>query len=261
MVVGDRNSRYLGQVGPYREAQAADVLEAPSRDGVVRLEVAPRHTLLSIGQDHDVTVTEHFVTVTRASSQGRRKKRSLRLDSTRLLVARAIPTEDVGIWLELEPGVVTRLLGIRPIELLDDEALDAWRALDRLVKRLRGALSAHAHGVARALELGRGADRVLIMDLDDRLIFHVRRLFRERPRRALEVHADGTVVFPRKARPEPDERCIRCTSRFGVTATGDYVRFADDKGQDLGSFFLPWVAPEDRDEIARIIAEHIERRA
>lgn len=244
-------------MGPYREATATEAVEAATRDGLVKLEVAPRHLVLKVGTHVDVSVTDHFMTVVRIGRNGRRKRRSIRLDDTRLLVARAIPAGDAGVWHEVRPGVVTRLLGLRAVELLEDDALDAWRALERLTRRLHSALAAHAGGVQRSFEVGSGADRVLIMDHGDRLVFYVRRLFRERPRRALEVRADGTIVFPGKNRT----RRIQCRSRFGVTSTGDYIRFADRTGRDLGSLSIPWVTPEDRAEIVKLIGERIDHDA
>lgn len=228
-------------------------MEAPTRDGPVRLEVGPTHLLLEVGGDVKLAVTAGFVTMSRG--QGRRRKpRSVRLAGARLLAARSYPTDEIGIWYEGSPGVVNRLLGLRPPELLDDEALAAWHALDRVWQRMRAALRPHGNGVLRSLEVGQGADRVLVMDHGDRLVFHVRRLFREWARRVMEVHHDGTVVLAGK----PGDRRIRCTSRYGVTAIGDYIRFADPTGLDLGSLSIPWISPEDRRFLVQLIGAAVD---
>jgi hypothetical protein len=244
-------------MAPYRQVVAAEIMEAPTRDGPVRLEVAPRHTLLTVGELYSFSITDRFATLIRAPGHARRKQHAIGLDeTTRIVVARAVYSEEVGIWHQPRPGVVTRLFGLRPRELLDDEAVVALFALDRLASRLGRALRPHGGGVERGVEAGRGADRVLIMQLGDRLLVHVRRLFRERPRLLLEVHADGTVVFPGAGRRRGEAR-IRCRSRFGVTAMGDYIRFADPTGRDLGAIALPWIPPEDRAELVAMIGEWI----
>lgn len=236
-------------MGPYRDATATEILEAPTRDGHVRLAIGPRHLLLEVGEHVKLAVTEGFATVSRRQGRRRRKPRSVRLEDARLLAAHNYPSEEIGIWYEVQPGLFDRLLGVRPPELLDDEALAAWHALDRLWQRLRAALRPYGHGVHRALEVGQGADRVLITDHGDRLVFHVRRLFRERARRAMEVHLDGTVVLAGKH----GDRRIRCTSRYGVTVIGDYIRFADPTGADLGTLSIPWISPEDRGHLVQLI--------
>jgi hypothetical protein len=54
-------------------------------------------------------------------------------------------------------------------------------------------------------------------------------------------------------------REIEVRSRFGVTVWGDYVRFADKNGTDLGRVAIPWIAPEDRRELARRIGQLVDR--
>lgn len=246
-------------------------LQAPTRDGEASLEVAPRHVLLRVGEQLSLSVTERFAELIRVTSRNRQKKRALRLKDAKLLVARTVPTDDVGIWHESTPGVVTRLFGMRKNDLgssTDAEAFDEeWRKLERLVRRLEEALAPHNGGVRGATEVGIGADRVLIMDFGDRLLFHVRRLFREHPRRAFEVHRDGTIVVlqPAMFHPPPSARRRRgkelprfeCRFRFGVNVMGDYLRFANEDGDDLGRISLPWIRSEDRTHLARIIADAI----
>lgn len=107
----------------------------------------------------------------------------------------------------------------------------------------------------RAFEVGRGLDKVLVVDHGDRLVVYVRRLFRDRARRVLEVNADGTVVLPARA----GDRRFAVRDRYGVTVTGDLVRFMDPVGTDLGRVALPWIEPEDRLELARRFGLMVER--
>jgi hypothetical protein len=241
-------------VAPYREAEASEILEVAAREGKIRLELGPRDFRLDVGERLKLSVAEDFATVIKIHGRRRRKQRSLRLGQARLLMARGVPTNDIGLWYETRPGEVERLVGIRPPELLDDAAMQAWHVVDRMAQRLRALLGPHGHGVQRAIEVGGGADRVLIMDLGDSLEFYVRRLFRERPRRAMAVHRDGTVMLVVKG----SERRVRCHSRYGVTVLGDYIRFADPSGDDLGLLSIPWVTPEDRRFVVQLIGQLID---
>ena len=80
-------------------------------------------------------------------------------------------------------------------------------------------------------------------------------MFRDRARFAMAVHDDGRIVIPDGKRT----REVRVTSQFGITVRGDYVRFADRHGTDLARVSLPWLGPEDRDEVARRIGQLIDR--
>ena len=241
-------------MAPYREADANEILEVSAREGQVRLELGPRHFRLDVGERLKLSVAEDFATVIKIQSRRRRKQRSLRLGQTRLLMARGVPTNDIGLWYETRPGEVQRVIGFRPPELLDDDAMRAWHVVDRMAQRLRLLLGPHGHGVQRAIEVGDGADRVLIMDLGDSLEFYVRRLFRERARRAMTVYRDGTVVLVVKGA----ERRVLCHSRYGVTVIGDYIRFADPSGDDLGALPIPWVTREDRLFVMHLIGQLID---
>lgn len=220
----------------------------------MRLELGPRHFRLDVGERLKLSVAEDFATVIKIQSKRRRKQRSLRLGQARLLMARGVPTSDIGLWYETRPGEVQRVIGFRPPELLDNDAMRAWHVVDRMAQRLRLLLGPHGHGVQRAIEVGDGADRVLIMDLGDSLEFYVRRLFRERARRAMTVYRDGTVVLVVKGA----ERRVLCHSRYGVTVIGDYIRFADPSGDDLGALPIPWVTREDRLFVMNLIGQLIE---
>jgi len=236
-------------MGAFRTADGAEVLEAPTREGVLRLEIAPRYTSLTAGATQ-VVVSDGFVTVT---DTGKKKPRraSWRLGGG-LIVARAIPREDLGIWLELSPGTMRRIFGVAPRDLYTDDGLDALRALDRLSAQLRQTLGS----TRRAFEIGGGLDKVLVTDDGDTLVVHARRLFSDVAKNVLAVGADGTITIPRR---RGDLR-FRLHERFGVTVTGDLIRFIDREGTDLWQVALHWIFPEDREELARKLGDMIERQ-
>lgn len=264
-------------VGPYREAVMTENLEVETREGLVKLEIGPRHVLLSVGDTITLSVSERYATLLRHTGRKKPKKRSLKLQDARLLIARAIPTDDIGIWHESSPGVVQRLFGLRRHGLESDDHLDdiedERRKLEQLIERLSRALARHGGGVKAAMEVGRGADRVLIMDHGEHLLFYIRRLFRERQRSAFEVHRDGTIaiLLTGMFRPPRSEKLadrvrrppyrFQCRFRFGVTTSGDFIRFTDHTGKDLGQISLPWISTEDRVELARVITEYIDHDA
>lgn len=247
-------------MGAYRTADDAEVLEAPTREGLLRLEVAPRHVALAL-RAVQVAITDEFVTITERLRR-RIKRRSERLGGP-LVVARDVPREDVGLWLEVEPGTVRRIFGAAPHDLIAADGLSALRALDRLSGRLRQVLGPHGRGARRAWEIGPGLDKVLVVEHDDHIVVYARRLFRDRARRVVEVHADGTVIIPRASRTWPHratgEDRFRIHERWGVTVTGDLLRFIDRAGNDLGQVAFHWIEPEDRLELARRFGDYIER--
>ena len=242
--------------GPYRDAAGAEVLEAPTRDGTARLEVAPHHARLEIGQRAQVTVTPEWLTVVATERRRGARPRSMRLGPDHLLVvSRAVPTEDVGLWWEGRPGVITRVLGIRPVELLEAPALLAWKALDRLATRLRITVRQQGTSTAGGFEFGKGQHRVLLVDHGDRMVVYARPLFRERPRRTLEVRRDGTVLIPARGA----DRSVVCNSRFSVTVLGDRIRFESKDHRDIASIWLPWIAPEDRFDLSRRLGRLVDQ--
>jgi len=220
------------------------MIEVPTRRGRARLEVAPQYTSLSIDDRLQCTITDEFVSLTLA---GRRKPKrtSHRLDGAKLAVALAFPGHEVGLWME-QDGIAHRLCGVEPPQLLTDGAFRAWREVDRLAERLCAVLAARGIGGRLATEYGKGQHRVLLADRGDRLDVFARPLFRERPRKVFEIAADGEVVAGRR-RPQR----TRCSPRFDVAVTGDRLRLLGHDGADVARLYLPWIAPEDRLEIAR----------
>jgi hypothetical protein len=49
------------------------------------------------------------------------------------------------------------------------------------------------------------------------------------------------------------------TSKFQITIWGDYIRFSDAKATDVARAEFPWLAPEDRRELARRIGVLVDR--
>ncbi|MGN6106711.1 MAG: hypothetical protein ACTHU0_16510 [Kofleriaceae bacterium] len=239
----------------YRE-EASDVLEAPTAEGTLTAELGPRSLRLSVAArtlqlaDRRATLIDH-------------KKNHARTSwpiAGLLFSARDVPHEDLGIWLEVDPGAgprtgMRRIFGVEPVDLLDPSGLAALASLDRLAHRLRGAIAEYAGDIRRAVEVGRGLDKVLLADHGDRYLLYARRLFRDRARFTAEIHRDGRIVVPQRHGP-PREVVVR--SRYGITVVGDYVRFAAPDGADLARVAIPWIAPEDRRELARRIGQLVD---
>jgi hypothetical protein len=108
--------------------------------------------------------------------------------------------------------------------------------------------------MTEAIELGNGGHRVLLVRFDDRLVLHARPIFRERPRRIVEVCLDGTLVIPGRR----GDRRGRVESRFGIAAITDRILFSDPREAEVASLWLPWIAPEDRQELARRFGDLID---
>lgn len=243
----------------YRD-DAGDALEAPTSEGTLRAELAPHALKLTVAKrtlhvaDKFATMIEHH-----KKHQAKDRRTSLKIDGS-LVVARDVPHEDLGIWIEVdaqdkERVGMRRIFGVEPVSLLEPAGLVALASLDRLALRLRNELAPHAGDIRRAIEIGRGLDKVLLADHGDRFVVYARRLFRDRARFAMAIHDDGRIVVPEKK----GTREIHVHSRFGVTVWGDYIRFADPHGTDLAKVSIPWIAPEDRKELARRIGQLIDR--
>jgi hypothetical protein len=244
-------------MAPFRAHASGELLTSPTSAGVLSLEVAPRHVSLRLA-DLQLAITDGTLVASRILRRG--VKRIVSPIRGRLVVARGLPREAVGLWHETTPGQVERIFGVEPRELISDDGLAALRQLDRLARRLGQALADLGRGARGAVEVGPpsagGLDKVLVIDLGERLVVYRRSLFRPRARRILEAAADGTVTV---AGPRGDQTFV-CRSRFAVSVLGDYLRFASGRGPDV-RIALPWIAREDRDELARRIGEVVERGA
>jgi len=233
----------------YRD-DAGHVVEAPTAEGTLRVELAPRAVKMTVAQ-RTLHIVDKVATVVDHRRKGRRL--SFKIDA-RLTVARDVPREDLGVWIEL-PGGMRRIFGVQPVSLLEPDGLTALGALDRLAHQLRAALAEHAGDIRRAVEIGRGLDKVLLADHGDRILIYARRLFRDRARFAIVIHDDGRVVIPQR-NGKPCEVIVR--SRHGVGVLGDFIRFAAPDGTDLARVSIPWITPEDRYELARRIGQLVE---
>ena len=242
----------------YRD-DTGEPIEAPTADGPLHAELAPRSVRLHVAL-RTLQISERFATVVEhhKKTTAKDKRTSLKI-AGRLVVARDVPHEDVGVWIELDPGTpkagMRRIFGVEPVSLLDPHGLGALASLDRLVHRVKIEVADLAGDVRRAFEIGRGLDKVLLADHGDRFVVYARRLFRDRARFAMAIHDDGRIVVP----DGKQLREIVVRSRFGVTVWGDYIRFADTNGTDLARVSIPWIAPEDRRELARRIGQLVDR--
>ncbi|MBK9032567.1 MAG: hypothetical protein IPL61_14855 [Myxococcales bacterium] len=233
-------------------------MTSPTARGVLSLEVAPRHVALSLA-DLQLAIADGTLILSRAVRRGvRRVVSPIR---GRVVVARGLPREAVGLWHESAPGQVERVFGAEPRNLISADGLAALRQLDRLARRLGQAVADLGRGAKVALEIGppgaHGLDKVLAIDDGHRLTVYRRSLFRQRAQRVLEATSDGEIII---ATPRGDLR-VPCRSRFCISVFGDYLRISTAAGDDRARVALPWIAREDRDELARRIGEVVERGA
>ncbi|MEZ4402422.1 MAG: hypothetical protein R3B06_20525 [Kofleriaceae bacterium] len=240
-------------MAPFRNTAAGELLTSPTSGGVLSLEVAPRHVALRLADLH-LAIADGSLVLTKALRRGAR--RVVAPIRGRVVVARGLPREAMGLWHEAAPGQVERVFGVEPHELWSSDGLTALRQLDRLARRLGQAVQDLARGARTATEIGPpgagGLDKVLVIDDGQRVIVYRRSLFRHRAQRVLEAAAgEVTIVGPRG-----DQR-VPCRSRFSVSVAGDYLRFGTASGEARVS--LPWISREDRDELGRRIGEVVER--
>lgn len=228
----------------YRDGDAT-ALRANTADGTLALAIAPDHLALTVGTK-TLQLNDKFATLI---DEGRKKTAQASLSREgKLWVARGVPREDLGIWIELPDGV-RRIFGVAAPTALTDEAIAALPRLDAITARLRGALSNLGGWTGRGVEIGAGhpLDKVLLADLGDEHRVYARGLFRDRAKLAITIHRDGRVVTP------DGEAQIK--SRFQITVWGDYIRFADQTGTDVARASIPWIEREERHELARRIAQ------
>jgi hypothetical protein len=231
-------------------ARWGDSLEAPTAEGPLRLELGPRQVKLTVGR-RSLQIVDKFAKIVHHEKKPRTSSTKI---EGKVVVARDVPHEDLGVWIEIESGM-RRLFGVEPVSLLEPTGLASLRRLDALAQKLRVALADFAGDIRRAVEIGRGVDKVLLADHGDRWVVYARRLFRDRAQFTMAIHGDGRIIVPDGKKTKQ----IVVQSRFGVTVWGDYVRFADRHGADLAKVSIPWIGPEDRDELARRIGQLVDR--
>lgn len=252
----------------YRGEDAGDTLEAPTADGVVSVNLGPNRLALAVGPV-SLHLADRVATVTELAGKNNKVRRTS-FTITGIVYGRGYPRDDIGLWIEAKADIekaqprsnLRRIFGITPVSLMDPDGLRALSKLEAVAARLRVAVEdyAAAAGVwhARGVEIGAGhpLDKVLFADYVDHHAIYARKLFRDRARFLASVHhGDGRVVVPEgKVKHE-----VIVTSRYGVTVRGDHIRFADRHGTDLARISVPWVGPEDREELARRIGGLVHR--
>ena len=182
-------------MAPFRSTVSGELLTSPTSRGVLSLEVAPRHVALRLA-DLQLAIADGTLILSRAVRRGvRRVVSPIR---GRVVVARGLPREAVGLWHEAAPGQVERVFGVEPRDLITDDGLAALRQLDRLARRLGQAVADLGRGARSALEIGppgaHGLDKVLVIDDGHRLTVYRRSLFRHRAERVLEATAGTSLL-------------------------------------------------------------------
>lgn len=253
----------------YRGEDAGDILEAPTADGPVSVNLGPNRLALSVGA-RSLHLAERVATVTEVVGKKQKKTKRTSFTIAGIIYGRGFPRDDIGLWIEAKDdvsktqprGSLRRIFGISPVSLLDPDGLRSLARLEAIASRLRSAVAdyAEAAGVwhARGVEIGSGhpLDKVLFADYGDHHAIYARKLFRDRARFLAAVHhGDGRIVVPDgKVNHE-----VSVTSRYSITVRGDYIRFADKTGTDQARISVPWVGPEDREELARRIGVLVHR--
>jgi hypothetical protein len=254
----------------YRGGDAGDALEAPTADGILKATLGPNRLDLALGA-RTLHIADDVATVVERKKQKQERRASHKIVGP-IAIVRGWPRESFGLWIELadeapkdkgtakqsasEPLPMQRIFGVEPPNLFEFAGLAALSKLDTLAARVR----AHVDGFAtvhRGVEIGSGhpLDKVLVADNGERYTIYSRKLFRDRARFTMSVGADGRIVVP----DGKGTKVIEVTNKFGVTVRGDYVRFQDPHGSDLARVSVPWIGPEDRDELARRIGQLVHR--
>lgn len=251
----------------YRGDDAGDALEAPTADGVLKATLGPNRLDMVLGT-RTLHIADGVATLIEQKKQKVERRASHKIVGP-IAIVRGWPRESFGIWIELveeaakgkknkadEQPPMQRIFGVEPSSLWEFAGLVALGKLDSLAQRVR----AHVEGFAevhRGVEIGSGhpLDKVLVADDGERYVVYSRKLFRDRARFTMSVAADGKIVVPEGK----GTKIVEVTSKFGITVRGDYVRFADRHGTDLARVSVPWVGPEERDELARRIGQLVDR--
>ena len=170
----------------YRGDGTGNVLEAKTAEGVLRLALAPASIVLTLGA-RTLQLGDKFATL--IEEKRKRSAQSQLARDGKLFVARGVPREDLGVWLELvekdKPAGIRRIFGARPPDLFADDGLHALNRLDAVAARLRVALDELGGWSGRAVEIGAGhpLDKVLLAERGDHHAIYARGLFRDRAAR------------------------------------------------------------------------------
>jgi len=253
----------------YRGEDAGDTLEAQTADGPLSVSLGPNRLSLAVGA-RSLHLAERVATVTEVTGKKQKKTKRTSFAVAGILFGRGYPRDDIGLWIEARDDVsktqprnsLRRIFGISPISLMDPEGLRSLARLESVASRLRNAVADYADAAevwhARGVEIGAGhpLDKVLLADYGDHHAIYARKLFRDRARYLASVYqGDCRVIVPDgKVKHE-----VTVTSRYSITVRGDYIRFADKTGTDQARISVPWVGPEDREELARRIGVLVHR--
>src|SRR5262245_23498224 len=153
----------------YRGDDAGDALEAQTADGLLKVVLGPNRADLTLGV-RGLHIAGRVATLVEHKRQKQERRASVKIDGI-LVVARGVPRDDVGIWVEHageDPGM-HRIFGVSPKNPLEKDGLPAIAKLDAVAGRLRAHLGELAGSVVRALEIGAGhpLDKVLLADHGD----------------------------------------------------------------------------------------------
>jgi hypothetical protein len=222
-----------------------ELIEAPTRQGMARLRVSPAEAVLELGDRPRFGVSGGWLTI------ARRKPLTLRVDGMRVLVARLFPTGEVALW--IEHARLLRAVALAPLRVIDMASLAAGRALDRLGDRLADVLAERGCVTRRAVEFGVGENRALLVVGPDRMTVWARPLFREQPRRRLELFRNGAAIVPGRHGPQR----LRCRSRWDVVVRGDFLELTGVAGE-TAAIWLPWIGHSEREELAAALGSYID---
>jgi hypothetical protein len=82
----------------------------------------------------------------------------------------------------------------------------------------------------------------------DRMVLYARPVFREKPRRVIELRKDASIVVPMRRK---EDRIIAMQAGVKVIASGDRIYFCHPDGEHKARVFLPWIGPTERIELTR----------
>ncbi len=213
----------------------------------MRLVIEPRFIKIELGTQVWSIGNDEISVI--SVGKRRTKKKSMLLGGSHLYMAKAWPTGEISLWIERKPFGAQRLLGLRPVVGMDQAAIAGWAKLERLAAQLKRALSPYMAG-ASAFEMGRGGHRVFGLQYPEKVVVFARPIFREYPRRILEVSSEGTLVLPKR---KSEDLRIDMHAGMEVIASGDRICFCRPDGQQTARLFLPWISSPDRVELTRRI--------
>ncbi len=224
-----------------------EAVEAPTAAGPLRIDLGPRAIDIAVGARR-IHITADGANVI---EDGPKPRTVVELASGAVFVARGRPRESLGVWFERAPVGVIRVFGVEPEGLLDADGLAGLACLGAATRRLRlaiGDLRGRMPEASFELGVGHPLDKVLVADRGDHHEIYCRGLFRDHARPVARIYPDGRVALP-------DGSVVRLRSAYDVTVRGDYVRFADNTGADVARISVPWIALEDREQLARLIGQ------